>query len=655
MRAPKLAPAVAFAAIAAGLGSRPAAAAFPDWAQAVANPAPSLPEGVPEWPERTLLEEVTIAVSSDGGTWKIRERRVVQVLSNRVDETQFGAFSFDDTMKVKKAKGWHIPPDSHAERSVGGAIDLSLSDEFLTDAHARVVALEGVKRGSLLAYEFDAESHPYTLTTSQSFFEDVPVALARWSIDLPDGWGLKHAWLPGSGPEPAHSGTTWTFERRDLMPVRSERLGQEPSELGPRLVVALQPPPGATPPVPAFADWAAVGRWYQDLSKGRDAPSPQIDAAIKEATAKAGPQPLDRIRAVALVVRDRVRYLAREVGIGGYQPHYASQVFTELYGDCKDKGTLLRAALGSAGFTTYPIIIHATNPNTVAPEVPAPGSFDHFVIGVRWPKDQGAPPEGLSALVDVAGAGPVLVLDPTDERAWPGTLPDNLAGKTGLLVVDGQGVLVTLPQGAPGWNRVSRVSTIAVAGDRSATVKRVTKLYGGPAESARHSYAKSAKDERDDTEQALREAWPGAQIKDYAVTPEDTEGAYVETVSLTLPPGAPALQENAVWVFSGATADIARVPLGRRATAVVYPYPVELKSEVTVTGIPATDPVPEPQKASGDGWAVESSFDRADGGMRGKWSATLSRTRFEPAAFPELKQFWSAASKAATAGLSIAP
>jgi hypothetical protein len=632
-----------------------ASAGFPDWAKTAAGAAPPVPDGMPEWPERALLTDTSIVVSDQGATWRIARRKVVQVLSARVDPTSFEFFHFDDTTKVKKAKGWHAPPGERAQRDGGGALELSLSPEFLTDDKTRVVSLEGVKKGSVVAYEFVAESKPYTLTTLESFYDDAPIDLARWSIELPPSWELKYAWLNGKGPEPTHSGNTWVFEQHDLIPAREDKLDEDPFWLAPRLVVALQPPAGSAAAAPAFPDWNAVAQWYHDLAKGRDAASPEIAAASKAILAKAGAAPLDRIRAVSLSVRDRVRYLAREVGIGGYQPHAASQVFSELYGDCKDKGTLLRAELSAAGFDSVPILINATNPNTVSREVPAPGSFDHFIVGVVWPKDAPFPDEAASARVDAGELGTLLVIDATDEYAWPGTLPDKLAGKTGVAVSGGRGVLITLPAGEPKWHRIARNASVAVAADRSVAIQMVSRMYGGPAEEARAANAGSFKDRRESVEDDLRSSWPGAVVNDYKIVAEDTDGAYVETVSLSLPAGAAALQEDTYWVFAGAPRDIDRVPLGKRRTAVRYPYPFEYRYEATVTGVAPESTLPSPVTASGSAWSVESTFRRDGESIRGAWTASLQRTHFPPEAFPELKQFWSAAAKAAAPGLRLAP
>lgn len=647
--------AAASIALATGIAATasPAFAGIPDWAKEAAEAAPPVDEGSPEWPERTLLATTSIAVSPDGATWKINRRRVTQVLSNRVSDLRFEYFGFDDTTKIKKSKGWHVPPGERAHRNVGGAADLTLPTAFLTDAKARTIALEGVRKGSLIVCEFEAESHPYTETDFESFYEAVPVSLARWSIALPAGWTLKYAWLPGPGPEPTHEGATWTFTQRDFVPPRDETLGESAEDLGPRLVVALQPPEGASSSTPAFGNWDAVGRWYQELAKGSDAATPAIQAAVKDMLAKAGPAPLDRIRAVSLFVRDRVRYLDREVGIGGFQPHAASQVFSELYGDCKDKGTLLRAALHVAGYDAYPMLIHATNAYAVSPDVPVPGAFNHFVVGVVWPKDAPFPEEAASARVDAGDAGMLLVVDPTDERAWPGTLPDNLAGKTALAVVGQRGMLLALPDAKPDWHRIARTATVAIAKDRAVSMELVSRYYGGPAEEARSACASSFKDRREAVEADLRRSWAGAEIKDYKVTTEDKDGAYVETVSLAIPPTAPALQDKTFWLFAGATGDIERVALGKRKSTVLYPYPFSLRYEMTLTGAPLAGGAPNPVRQSGAGWSVASTYRIEGAALHAVWSAQLSTPRFEPAAFPDLKQFWSAAGKAAGQGLTL--
>ncbi len=643
---------VAIVALASLAGT--AKAGVPDWAKPVIETAPPVPEGVPDWPERTLLNETRIVVETGGGTWQIEKRQVSQVLSARGDSVKVGFFAFDDTTKVRKSKGWQLAPGESAHRNFGGGIDINVSDEFLTDAKARAVALEDVKKGSLLVYDFQAERHPYTLTSVETFFDGVPIDVQRVSVELPPGWSLKYRWLPGDGPEPTHDGTTWVFERRDLTPLHEEPLDEDPGIVAPHLVLAPQPPAGLATTTPALADWDALGRWYAELDNGRAAPTPEISAAVGKALEKAGPAPLDKIRAATLLVRDRVRYVARELGIGGYQPHVASAVLADGHGDCKDKAALLRACLTTAGFQSCPVLINATSPYTVAPDVPTPGSFDHVVVGVVWPKDAPFPDEAASSRVDAGAAGTLLVVDPTDERAWPGSLPPELAGKSAVAVVEGRGVLINLPEPDAKWHRVAIAAKATAREDRSVSVDLTTRLYGGPAEEARLAHASSFKDRRESVEDALRRAWPGAQVKDYKVNPEEADGAFLYTVAPEIPTGAPALQDDTYWPFAIAPLEISRVPLAKRKGAVQFPYPMQLRYELSFAGAPPGFSPPSELRESGSTWAVSRTYRVEGGTILGSWGADMLRTHFEPATFADLKKFWNTAGKASETGIAIA-
>src|SRR2546427_6972067 len=81
------------------------------------------------------------------------------------------------------------------------------------------------------------------------------------------------------------------------------------------------------------------------MARGREAVTPAIEAVARRGPSEGDPSALERILASATMVRDRVRYVAVELGIGGYQPRPASETLSKLYGDCKDKGTLLQSVL----------------------------------------------------------------------------------------------------------------------------------------------------------------------------------------------------------------------------------------------------------------------------------------------------------------------
>ena len=116
--------------------------------------------------------------------------------------------------------------------------------------------------------------------------------------------------------------------------------------------------------------WSDIGVWYNTLTTTSRNPTPAIQQKVAEFTAGMT-DPVAKMKALAEYMQRQIRYVAIEIGIGGYQPHLASDIFAHQYGDCKDKATLLAAMLNEIGVQSYYVIID-TDRGIVRPEL----SFD---------------------------------------------------------------------------------------------------------------------------------------------------------------------------------------------------------------------------------------------------------------------------------------
>lgn len=131
-----------------------------------------------------------------------------------------------------------------------------------------------------------------------------------------------------------------------------------------------------------FHSWTEVGDWYRSLALKQAQPNDMLRARANEITAKAQ-TPEEQLRALFGFVSSRTRYVGIDFGIGRYQPHTASEVLADQYGDCKDKDTLLEALLRAKGFSTAPALIGAGV--AVVPDVPSPAMFNHVITTVNLP------------------------------------------------------------------------------------------------------------------------------------------------------------------------------------------------------------------------------------------------------------------------------
>ena len=177
-----------------------------------------------------------------------------------------------------------------------------------------------------------------------------------------------------------------------------------------------------------FEGWGEIARWYSQLEKGRTEPSPEIRTKTQELILGRTAE-LDKIQAVYDYVSKNIRYVSLSFGLSRYQPHAASEVFTNQYGDCKDKHTLLAAMLEAAGIRSDAVLIPSLR--KLDTSLPSPSQFDHMITAVPV-------------------NGQLIWMDTTTEVAPFRLLAASLRNKSALLVAaDGAGKIVETPQDPP--------------------------------------------------------------------------------------------------------------------------------------------------------------------------------------------------------------
>jgi hypothetical protein len=179
------------------------------------------------------------------------------------------------------------------------------------------------------------------------------------------------------------------------------------------------------------------------------------------------------MRALAEFMQHDIRYVGIELGIGGWQPHPAAEVFSHRYGDCKDKATLMAAMLREIGIESDYVVIN-TERGAVTPAVPAHlSAFDHVVLALKLP--DGLKDPSLIATIQHSKQGRLLFFDPTNELIPFGQIGGYLQANYGLLVTPDGGELTELPQQPAAMNSIERTGklTLDAAGTLKGEVKEM--------------------------------------------------------------------------------------------------------------------------------------------------------------------------------------
>jgi Transglutaminase-like superfamily len=225
-----------------------------------------------------------------------------------------------------------------------------------------------------------------------------------------------------------------------------------------QLVVSFFPAGGAS--AHGFSSWQEMGNWYRNLTGGRRDASPQITQQVATLTA-AAQTPLEKAKALAQFVQRDIRYVAIELGIGGWQPHSASEVFVHRYGDCKDKATLLSSMLSQVGIESFYVVINSER-GSVTPQATANvGDFNHVVLAIQLPASVSDP--SLVATIQHPRLGSLLYFDPTNELTPFGEIGGYLQANYGLLVTPEGGELVELPRQPSAMNSIQRTGKLTLS------------------------------------------------------------------------------------------------------------------------------------------------------------------------------------------------
>jgi Domain of Unknown Function with PDB structure (DUF3857)/Transglutaminase-like superfamily len=489
IRVPQL-PGVVFALACLLLYAPESFADAPAWMHALVNTP------LPAYDEKTdavlLYSETNVTVvSADKIRTQVREAYKILRPAGREHGTVF--VNFNPEKKVKSIHGWCIPAQGKDyEVKDKDAIDVAPNvdeGELISDVKFKVLRIPAPDVGNIVGYEYEVEEQPFFLQDSWRFQGLEPARESHYNLQLPPGWEYKAAWMNYAEVAPTQvAGGLSQWMVSNVKGIRREPEMPPRDGVAGALIVTFFAPGGSA--ARGFANWDDMGKWYKNLTAGRMDASPEIKQEVATLTTGKN-NTLQKMQALASFVQTDIRYVAIELGIGGWQPHPASQVFSHRYGDCKDKATLLRSMLGEIGVATYHVVIY-TERGAVTPQTPAHHGFNHAILAVKLP--DGLDDPSLVATMQHPKLGKILFFDPTNEFIPFGQLPGYLQANYGLLVTPDGGELIELPQQPSNMNSIERTATLTL--DATGTLKGDVKevRLGQRASSERGRLRKVTKD-----------------------------------------------------------------------------------------------------------------------------------------------------------------
>jgi hypothetical protein len=408
-----------------------------------------------------LYSERTVTVQS-ADKIKITVREAYKILRPGGREYGTVAASFNSHSKISGMRGWCIPAQGKDyEVKDKEAIEISLpkidGSELVSDVKDKFIRIPAADPGNIVGYEYEEEEQPFVLQDIWRFQESSPVREAHYSVQLPAGWEYKATWMNYPEVKPTQSGNQVQWLVSDVKGIRPEDDMPPLNGVVGLLVVSFVPPGGGANK--GFQNWKEMGDWEAGLEAGRRDASPEIKQKVAALTASSA-TPLGKMQALAKFVQGDIRYVAIELGIGGWQPHPAPEIFTHRYGDCKDKATLMSSMLHEIGVESFFISINTVRGGAAPDRPPMIGWFNHEILAVRLPAD--VKDKSLVAVIEHPKLGRLLIFDPTDEYTPFGQLRGELQANHGLLVTPEGGELLKLPELPPAMSGIQRTAKLTL-------------------------------------------------------------------------------------------------------------------------------------------------------------------------------------------------
>ena len=287
-------------------------------------------------------------------------------------------------VRVLKEDGSVIKAGDDAVQDLSAPIEREAP--VYTDYRQKHITVPGLRPGEVLEYDMVTVIH--TPLAAGQFWADYEFDKSNISldetvdVDVPAGRSLKLKCKPGFEPKITEQDGRRTYhwssthlERDDDAAKAKDKKKKKRRPDDDRPDIQLT----------TFESWEQLAAGTPASKKTAAFLRPKFAPKAQELT-KGMNGDLEKTEALYDFVAKNFRYVSLSLGVGRYQPHAASDVLHDQYGDCKDKHTLLASLLEAEGLHASSVLINSSR--KLDPDVPSPSQFDHVITLLPLGKEE---------------------------------------------------------------------------------------------------------------------------------------------------------------------------------------------------------------------------------------------------------------------------
>lgn len=205
-------------------------------------------------------------------------------------------------------------------------------------------------------------------------------------------------------------------------------------------------------------DWQGLGKWINLLNRGKDVLPEEAKQLVARLT-EGLQTDQEKISVLYQYLQDNYRYVSIQLGIGGWMPMAAKEVYQLKYGDCKALTMLMKAMLKEADINSFYSLIKA-------------GSTEKDIV-VDFPSNQ------FNHVILQVPSSDTLWLECTSRILPAGFLGDFTMNRTALVIDEEGGYLKRTPDyQSPQYNRLKSHSEIILLENGEAELSQSLEFEG---------------------------------------------------------------------------------------------------------------------------------------------------------------------------------
>ena len=318
-----------------------------------------------------------------------------------------------------------VAADAVQLRVTGGGQD------FYSDSSEYVFSLPDIAPGSVIEFQFSANSKQLALPElfaehSSPYWFQRKVGGEGWRTDFVHD---HHFQISAPQNLPLHYKSYNSYPAKPKITRQGDSLQYQwrAKNISPIVLESYMPPlyqVAAQLAISTQRDWSVVDKWAWDNAVEKFAPTQTLRTLVATWRTQDLPTTEAKARAVYEYLQRNTRYVFAHLGRGGYEPHYADEVISASYGDCKDQTVLGIALLRLLGVEAYPALVETPRAGNSDTELVSL-IFDHMMIYI--------PPSDSSDAIWMDTTG--------DLSLYPGV--SNYLFDQNALIVNGRGGVLT--------------------------------------------------------------------------------------------------------------------------------------------------------------------------------------------------------------------